>query len=191
VSFPGRCDSTTTDVAPVSEAQPVAVQKAAVKLELEGDEIIQFSVKPSLWFIPLVSARWVLALALLGAALAIATRGNWGLQTTVALQVLASLAAIRIGVATLEWASRHYVLTNRRVMRFKGIFTAHVAACPLAKIGRVDLLVRGHERVLRLGTIRMESSLPDTPAILWEDVPHPAQIHEALLRAIRKSQSRE
>jgi membrane protein YdbS with pleckstrin-like domain len=191
VNSPGRCDSTTTDVAPVSEAQPVAVQKAAVKLELEGDEIIQFSVKPSLWFIPLVSARWVLALALLGAALAIATRGNWGLQTTVALQVLASLAAIRIGVATLEWASRHYVLTNRRVMRFKGIFTADVAACPLAKIGRVDLLVRGHERVLRLGTIRMESSLPDTPAILWEDLPHPAQIHEALLRAIRKSQSRE
>jgi len=191
VNSPGRCDSTTTDVAPVSEAQPVAVQKAAVKLELEGDEIIQFSVKPSLWFIALVSARWVLALALLGAALAIATRGNWGLQTTVALQVLASLAAIRIGVATLEWASRHYVLTNRRVMRFKGIFTADVAACPLAKIGRVDLLVRGHERVLRLGTIRMESSLPDTPAILWEDLPHPAQIHEALLRAIRKSQSRE
>lgn len=191
MNSPGRCDSTTTDVAPVSEAQPVAVQKAAVKLELEGDEIIQFSVKPSLWFIPLVSARWVLALALLGAALAIATRGNWGLQTTVALQVLASLAAIRIGVATLEWASRHYVLTNRRVMRFKGIFTADVAACPLAKIGRVDLLVRGHERVLRLGTIRMESSLPDTPAILWEDLPHPAQIHEALLRAIRKSQSRE
>lgn len=191
MNFPGRCDSTTTDVAPVSEAQPVAVQKAAVKLELEGDEIIQFSVKPSLWFIALVSARWVLALALLGAALAIATRGNWGLQTTVALQVLASLAAIRIGVATLEWASRHYVLTNRRVMRFKGIFTADVAACPLAKIGRVDLLVRGHERVLRLGTIRMGSSLPDTPAILWEDLPHPAQIHEALLRAIRKSQSRE
>jgi membrane protein YdbS with pleckstrin-like domain len=191
VNSPGRCDSTTTDVAPVSEAQPVAVQKAAVKLELEGDEIIQFSVKPSLWFIALVSARWVLALALLGAALAIATRGNWGLQTTVALQVLASLAAIRIGVATLEWASRHYVLTNRRVMRFKGIFTADVAACPLAKIGRVDLLVRGHERVLRLGTIRMESSLPDTPAILWEDLPHPAQFHEALLRAIRKSQSRE
>ncbi len=180
--------STTNDVAPVSEARPVAAPSAAVKLELDNDEIIQFSLKPSPWFIARLSAIWVLGLAVLGVVTAVVLRGSWGYQMTIVLQVLASLAAVRIGVATLEWASRYYVLTNRRVMRLKGIFTADVVACPLAKISRADLVAATHERLLRLGTIRMESAVPDTPAIVWENLAHPAQVHETLLRAIHKAQ---
>jgi membrane protein YdbS with pleckstrin-like domain len=187
----GTICSTTNDVAPVSEARPVAAPSAAVKLELDNDEIIQFSLKPSPWFIARLSAIWVLGLAVLGVVTAVAMRGSWEYSMGIVLQVLASLAAVRIGVATLEWASRYYVLTNRRVMRLKGIFTADVVACPLAKISRADLLAAAHERVLRLGTIRMESAVTDTPPIIWENLAHPAQVHETLLRAIGKAQRKE
>ncbi len=186
MKLPERWDSTTTDAAPISEAPPVVAAQAAVKLELDNDEIIEFSIKPSLWFIALVSARWVFLLTLLAAALMVVTSGNWGWQTTVALQLIACLATARAGVATLEWASRHYVLTNRRVMCFTGVWTTAVTACPLSRISRADLRATPYERILRLGTITIATA-PDAPAMFWENVAHPAQVHEALLRAIHKS----
>jgi membrane protein YdbS with pleckstrin-like domain len=192
VSPPHRLDSAVTDAAPVGEATPVAVEKPVVKLELlDGDEIIQFSIKPSLWFIPLVSAKWVITVGLLAAVLAVWMPGHWHLQATLVFQVLAAVAALRVGIASLQWASRYYVLTNRRVMRFKGVFTVDVAASPLARISRADRHATPYERALRLGSIHMDTADSNPGPILWENLAHPTQVHEALVRAIRKAQPKE
>jgi membrane protein YdbS with pleckstrin-like domain len=174
---------------PVVEMTPVASAKTAAKLEmLGGDEVIQLSIKPSLWFIPLVSLGWLLGVSVLVVALAAGVRGSWAREGLFACQALVGIAALRLAVATLQWASRLYVLTNRRVMRFTGVLSVRVAECPLARISALDLHASPYGRLLRLGTIRMQPVDRNQPPVSWDDVAHPQEIHEILERAIRKSQ---
>jgi len=58
---PEPVKSVLAEAPPAVKAAPVAVAKAAAKLELDGDEIIQLSIKPSLWYIPIVSLNVVVA----------------------------------------------------------------------------------------------------------------------------------
>jgi len=181
--------TTAAEAPPAVKMTPVASANAAAKLEmLGGDEVIQLSIKPSLWFIPLVSLGWIIAVGVLVAALATGLRGSWGREGLFVCQALIGVAALRLAIATLQWASRLYVLTNRRVMRFTGVLSVRVAECPLARISAIDLLVRPQARVLRLGTIRMQPVDAAAVPLTWDDVAHPHEIHEILERAIRKAQ---
>src|SRR5262245_46491126 len=85
---------------------------------LDGGEIIILALKPSLWFVPIVSLRW-LALAVLLFACA-QWSGLAGYSWTL-IQVALIIAFGRLGYAMLQWASRSYYLTNRRVMRIRGV----------------------------------------------------------------------
>jgi hypothetical protein len=89
----------------------------------------------------------------------------------------------------LQWASRLYVLTNRRVLRFEGVLKVSVAECRLKQIGDVDVRPSWLGRGIRLGSIHMRPADEDARAIVWADVARPQEIHELLVRAIRKAQS--
>ena len=181
--------TTTAEAPPLVKMTPVATAKAAAKLEmLGGDEVIQLSIKPALWFIPLVSLGWIVGVAVLVVALATGVHGSWAREGLFACQALIGVAALRLAIATLQWASRLYVLTNRRVMRFTGVLSVRVAECPLARISAIDLQAPPYGRVLRLGSIRMQPVDTSLPAVTWDDVAHPHEVHEILERAIRKSQ---
>lgn len=191
MSRPEPIKTVVTEATP-TQAPRVAAPQAAAKLELlDGDEIIQVSIKPSLWFIPLASFDAIVPLALVAAALAVVTRSSSSPLVTVAFQVLAALAALRLGIATLQWASRLYVLTNRRVMRFMGVLNVHVTEARLAQISAVDLHVRWYGRWVSLGSILMRSEDATTAALAWDDVARPHEIHELVLRAVRKAQSKD
>lgn len=175
-----------------AETPRVAAPATAAKLELlDGDEIIQVSIKPSPWFIPLVSFSVIVPIAFVAAALAVIMPTASGSHVTIAFQVLAAVAALRIGIATLQWASRLYVLTNRRVMRFTGVVNVHVTECRLARISAVDLHLPWYARLLRLGSIQMRSEGQKALLLTWDDVARPHEIHELVVRAVRKSQSKE
>lgn len=186
-SKPDPFESTVAEAPPVASA---AVVPKAARVELGGDEVIEFSIKPALWFIPLESARWVLTACVLAVALAVAQQTGWTREGAIAFTIIIAVAVLRVGVAALQWASKLYVLTNRRVMRFRGVLTVEVAECPLSKIGRADLHVDWYQRPLRLGSIRMEAAAePKRQQVVWEHLAHPAEIHERVRRAIRRSQS--
>ena len=184
-------ESAVAEAPPVSErpAALAARPKAAVRLELDGDELIQLSIKPSLWYIPLTSANILMLVAVLGVACALAMRAGATPVTVMPFQILACLAAVRIGVAMLQWASRLYVFTNRRVLRFEGVLKVSVAECRLKQIGGVDVRPSWLGRGIRLGSIHMRPADEDARAIVWADVARPQEIHELLVRAIRKAQS--
>lgn len=191
MSKPDRFDSVVAEVPPAAPATPVATPKTAAKLELQGNEIIQFATRPSGWFIALVSGQWVLAMGLLAAALALAMRGGWTWEGQLAFQAIIGVAALRVGIATLQWASKLYVLTNRRVMRFRGVLKPELAQCPLAKIGKADLRADLIQRLLRLGSIDLTPTDANAAVLRWEHLAHAAAVHEMLLRAMRKAQSQE
>lgn len=174
------------DAAPAAAAE----KAAAAKLELlDGDEIVQFSIKPSLWYIPVVSFNWVVGAGVVAAVLAAAQPDVHSSAVSVALLVLVLVALARIAVAALQWASRLYVLTNRRVMRFHGVLTVEAAACPLKRISQVRPVVAWYQRLLQLGSIELTPVIDNSIPIVWEHVAYPEEVYEKLVRAIRKSQS--
>jgi hypothetical protein len=179
------------DTAQVNAAPTAAAEKAAAaKLELlDGDEIVQFSIKPSLWYIPVVSFNWVVGAGVVAAVLAAAQPAAWPSAISVVFLMLVLVAVVRVAVAALQWASRLYVLTNRRVMRFHGVLRVETAACPLKRITQVRPVMTWYQRVLQLGSIELTPVIENSIPIVWEHVAHPQEVYEKLLRAIRKSQS--
>jgi hypothetical protein len=163
---------------------------ASIKL-LGGDEIIQFSIKPSLWMIPMVSARVAAVTLLLALAVAISSQSTWAPPQSLAVTALLLTAVARVLIASLQWASRLFVLTNRRVLRFSGIVDVKVAECALARIARTDLLLTIPQRLARVGSIRMTPSDDRLTVVTWEHVGRPAHVYQLLIRAIRNAQSGE
>lgn len=187
---PEPIPSVVAEASPAAKA-PAVGAVATAKLELlGGDEIVELSIKPSPWFVFLVSARWLLVLTLMAAALVVALQQGWSREKSVAFQVVVGVGLLRVTIAMLQWASRLYVLTNRRVMRFTGVLNVSVSECLLARIGRADLQIAPYQRTLRLGTIQMAGN-PDGPTVTWDQVAQPQAIHERLVRAIRKAQSKD
>ena len=190
---PHQFESAVVEAAPAAEAPPVvtAPKAAAAKLELlDGDEIIQLSIKPSLWFIPLVALNVVIAAVVLAVLLGFTMGSGLTPVTILPFHVLCSLVALRVGVGTLQWASRLYVLTNRRVLRFKGVMNVSVAECRLAQINAVELHTPRYGSWLRIGTIQMTSADAKCRPCLWRDVARPQEVHEIVTKAVRKAQSK-
>lgn len=168
----------------------VADAKPAVAMQmLDGDEIVQLSLKPSIWYIPLVSLNVVLP-AVIAALGATAIAANWGwtplTQYTAQLALLA--AVVRVAIASLQWASRLYVLTNRRIMSFRGVLTVEASECQLSRISRVDLNARWYEKLLRVGTAELSSVGPQTEVLYWQHLARPDEIHGILVKAVRRAQ---
>jgi hypothetical protein len=168
----------------------VTVKKPAPGIQLlGGDEIIQLSLRPSPWCIVLYSGKPLLVLALLTAAALIAIRGQSPVALSIALVVVVLAAFCAVVAATLQWASRIYVLTNRRVLQFSGVFAMQVAECALKALSNVQLELSWYQPMLRLGTIRLNPISDAEPAMMWEHVARPAEVHEILARAIQKAKT--
>lgn len=163
---------------------------AAVQL-LDGGEIVEFSIKPSLWFILLSSLKVVVAALAMAAGVAIiALSGDgWTQRSAVFFAGILFVALVRVLIGSLQWASRVYVLTNRRAMRVSGVLDVSVVDCPLARISAAHVRMTISHRLLRLGTIRMTPADDRLPTVNWEHVARPAMIHERLVRAIHRAQS--
>jgi hypothetical protein len=163
---------------------------AAVQL-LDGGEIVEFSIKPSLWFVLLASGRVVVAALAMAAGVAIiALSGDgWTQRGAVFFAAILCVGLLRVLIGSLQWARRVYVLTNRRVMRVSGVLDVSVVDCPLAKISAAHVRMTISHRLLRLGTIRMTPADDRLPTVNWEHVARPALIHERLVRAIHRAQS--
>lgn len=177
----------------VFEASVATLEKpraAAIPL-LDGGEIILFSLKPSLWYVAIVSARPVLLTSLAAAAVAYASRDGWTTLGSVMFVALVIATITRIMLAALQWASRLYVLTNRRVMRFKGVFNVELLEASLLQVQQTDLNIAWYQRWLRLGTIRMQTRCRDAERIVWAHASRPAAVYHTLIRAIRRAQNGE
>jgi hypothetical protein len=178
---------------PYTEAQSAkgAALEAANLLPahlLDGDEIVILAIKPSLWFVLFVSFRWVLAMLLV-----ILLAGMLGdrvprVSASVIAQTAGALAAGRLGLAVLQWVSRLYVLTNRRIMRLTGILNIDLFECPLTKIQNTYLTLAWYERLTGLGTISFATAGTGGVEASWAHVNNPLELHERVRSAIHRAQ---
>lgn len=158
---------------------------------LDGGEIVEFSIKPSLWFVLFSSAKTLIGLLLVAGAvwLALGTNAATSIRGAYAFSVLLLAAIVRILIGSLQWASRVYVLTNRRVMRVSGILDVSVTDCPLSRISTAQVRISPGQAIVGLGTIRMTPPDERLPVVNWEHLARPASIHEKVVRAIQRSRS--
>lgn len=157
---------------------------------LDGGEVVHFAIKPSLWFIPIDSTRWLAS----GLLLALAANLTWlADQAWYLYQAALWMCLIRLGWATLQWVSRLYVLTNRRVMRLRGVFNVELFECPLHRIQNTWLTLSLAERLTRIGSITLQTaggSATAGGAVSWRMISRPLEVHEKLRAAINRAQNR-
>jgi len=154
---------------------------------LDGGEVVLFAIKPSLWFILFASVRWLIVM---GAVMLLAPYlspvvGQPSLTLIVKTAVV--LAAGRVAFAILEWASRLYILTNRRVMRIRGVFNVNLFECSLLKIENTDVTLSWFERLFGLGTVSFATAGTGPYETSWVCVAHPLEVHEQVRAAIHRA----
>ncbi len=156
---------------------------------LGGDEVVHFAIKPSPWFVVLVSLRWLglgILLILAASTDVVSPQYRW-----LFYQSGLVVAGARLGWAMLEWVSRLYVLTNRRVMRIRGVFNVDLFECTLERIQNTVTSLPLTERVLRVGTISFHTAGGSGGAASWRIISRPLEIHEQVREAISRAQHRQ
>lgn len=191
-------DSPTEASRPVLNARPAAADAEAespaivrgataiIPQELISDgEVVILAIKPSLWFILLVSMRWLAVAAV--ACVAAELLDGQVLSHVFALRIQQAailIAAIRLIVGALQWLGRVYVLTDRRVMRLKGVLRIDLFQCQLSRIQHTELSLPLSERILFCGTVVFFTAGTDMPDAAWLTVPRPAQVYQAVIDTI-------
>ena len=172
------------------EAQPVpgliVPGRGGLRDVLDGGEIVLCALKPSMWYLGLVSVRWLAGAAviiLLAPLLFQARSATAEILTQAALLV----TAVRLILALLQWSSRFYVLTNRRVMCFRGLMQVSLLESPLVQIRNTYVNASPVERICKVGSIGFSLQGGKQVDVWWEQISDPYTIHERIRRAIENA----
>lgn len=150
----------------------------------EGEEVI-YAVKPSLWLVVFGSFR-IVVVAVVLAVITTFWGPRWHLGALGGYIILAcaGLALGRVGYAFLQWLSRVYVLTNKRVIRVRGVFTIDIFQCGLPRLQNTFLTMTLAQRVLNLGNIAFTTAGTSGIEAIWRHIYRPLEAHQKLIRAV-------
>jgi uncharacterized membrane protein YdbT with pleckstrin-like domain len=154
---------------------------------LSGDEHVVLHRHPH-WkrlFWPVVVL--ILASAAASFGLAVVNSTNWDpIAKRVIFAVIGAIWLIIICWLTLWkfliWLTTHFVITNRRVMFRHGVLSRSGLDIPLARINSVEFRHRLIDRVLRTGTLIVESASQDP--LEFYDIPRVEQVHALLYHEV-------
>jgi len=154
---------------------------------LDGGEVVILAIKPSLWFLLFDSARWLVVGGCFVLFAMLSATGLAGLSARSIAQLGLMMMAVRVALALLRWASRFYVLTNRRVMRLCGVLRADLTSCPLVEIRNTRVTRALHEQITRLGTIEFYFERQPPSDLNWRQVARPDAVHAEVRKAIERA----
>jgi uncharacterized membrane protein YdbT with pleckstrin-like domain len=134
---------------------------------------------------PIFILVFVTALAAFGAA--VVNNTDWeATAKTVVSVVIAALWLIIVGWLTvwpfLNWWTTHFVITDRRVMFRHGLITRSGIDIPLARVNSVEFRHGLLDRMLRTGTLIIESASQDP--LEFYDIPRVEQVHSLLYHEV-------
>jgi uncharacterized membrane protein YdbT with pleckstrin-like domain len=95
---------------------------------------------------------------------------------------------VRLVVGCLQWFSRLYVLTNRRVLRVKGVLNVQVFECRLERIQNTFMSLSLPERLTGMGTIFFATAGTGLPEAAWLMINRPREVHEIIVTYIERAQ---
>lgn len=120
-------------------------------------------------------------------AAAVVSRTGWDPRTRqVVSAVIAGVWLLVVGWLTvrpfLAWLTTHFVITDRRVMYRHGVLTRAGIDIPLARINSVEFRHGLIDRMLRTGTLVIESASQDP--LEFNDIPGVEQVHSLLYHEV-------
>jgi uncharacterized membrane protein YdbT with pleckstrin-like domain len=133
----------------------------------------------------------ILALLLSTAAAAflaaVVSRTGWDpTARQVVSAVIAGIWLLAVGWLTvrpfLAWLTTHFVITDRRVMYRHGLLTRAGIDIPLARINSVEFQHGLIDRMVRTGTLIIESASQDP--LEFFDIPQVEQVHSLLYHEV-------
>lgn len=89
----------------------------------------------------------------------------------------------------VRWLTTHFVITDRRVMYRTGVLTRSGIDIPLARINTVQFEHSLLDRILRTGTLIIESASDDP--LRFDDIPRVEEVHALLYREVHDFLSEE
>jgi uncharacterized membrane protein YdbT with pleckstrin-like domain len=112
---------------------------------------------------------------------------NWDATAkNVIFLVIAAIWLVVVGWLTLwpflRWWTTHFVITDRRVMFRHGLLTRAGIDIPLARINSVEFRHGLIDRMVRAGTLIIESASQDP--LEFHDIPRVEQVHSLLYHEV-------
>ena len=120
-------------------------------------------------------------------AAAVVSRADWDIRTRqIVGAVIGGAWLLLVLLATLRpclnWRTTHFVITDRRVMYRHGLLTRSGIDIPLARINSVEFRHGLFDRLVRSGTLIIESASQDP--LEFDDVPQVEQVHSLLYHEV-------
>jgi uncharacterized membrane protein YdbT with pleckstrin-like domain len=129
----------------------------------------------------------VLATALAAFVAAVVEQTDWHVTAkNVIFSVIAAIWVVIVGWLTLwpflNWLTTHFVITDRRVMFRHGLLTRSGIDIPLARVNSVEFRHGLTDRMMRTGTLIIESASQDP--LEFHDIPHVERVHSLLYHEV-------
>lgn len=171
-----------TDVAP---DRAIALLPPSV---LRDDELVILLVRPSVLYIVLSCVSSLMMLLILMLALALlAIKVSWiPWDDEHAYALGGVLIMLRLGWQVVEWFSRIYVLTDRRVIAVGGVLRAWVFETSLRNIQQTLVTMTVRERLFALGTLRFATAGTDTYDAAWVMIRRPIAVQRRVQETIAR-----
>jgi hypothetical protein len=153
---------------------------------IQPGEIVILLLKPSPWYILLEPLR-ALAIMVMMVALAvlIQDKTTWLGDSRRDLILTGVLViGVRLFWQFLEWMSRVYVLTDRRVIRVQGVLRISVFETPLSKIQHTHTYFSLRERFFALGTLGFATAGTGIVEAYWRMIAKPLEVHRVVVQTI-------
>ncbi len=156
------------------------------------DEQVVIVARPSLLMVPLAALGSLVGVAVLVVAIMLWTSVfpgfGWTAPQAVGFGMI--LVGARLGWLLLEWMNRLYVLTDRRVIRRRGVIRVNVFEARLDRMQQTTVVQSLRERLFGLGTIAFATAGTGTIDAVWEYLPKPYRVHADVALAIDRSPAR-
>ena len=148
-------------------------------------EAVVFELKPSLWYVVIVS----LPIAAAGVALVLLACFMEELAYVwrhSALVLGIWIVGVRVAVGFLEWLGRTYVLTDRRILKQHGVLNVRVECAGLEEIQTTFVAQAAFQRAVGIGTVFFRCAAGATDAQAWEHVRRPKDVHAHIIAQIER-----
>jgi len=101
---------------------------------------------------------------------------GWSLDNLLAL-VFGLIGVLSLLIGELRRKSTRYIITDNKIVREDGILNKRTAMVPYSHLERVDVSQRLLERILRIGTVVVDTG---DDSMSMDMVPRPKQVQELL-----------
>lgn len=171
------------------EAGTLTAQAAAMlpPHAIQPGEIIILLLKPHWLFVVLAPLPTLVGLALL--TLLATLINNYfldGLYHREIVLVGVVAIALRLFWQFMEWMSRAYVLTDRRIIRVRGVLRVSIFETALTQIQNTEVSRILREQLFGLGTIIYATAGTGVPEAYWEMLARPFDVHQKVVQTIRR-----